>query len=223
MADSSLPAGWEVVEESASAQPQAPKPTSAIPDGWEVVEDTPTKSGGEGALMTGGALATLAGAVPVVRGLAERIATSPAIGATVQRVAPAAAGLNVAKLGYDIYQGKNPLRSVWEAAKNEGLRRGGLAAYRAAAPIAEGLATPAAAFGAGGLAGLAGTAGFLGALQHDANRHVDIDYSKNTPDTWIARVLGGRSADERMDDPNDPMFKPDDTEMVRAAVMQGLR
>ena len=187
------------------------------------MEDAPTKSGGEGALATGGALATLAGAVPVVRGLAERIATSPAIGSAIQRAAPAAGALNIGKLGYDIYQGKNPLSAGWDALKNEGMRRGGLAAYRSAAPVAEALGTGAAAFGAGGLAGLAGTAGFLGALQHDANRDVQIDYSKNTPDTWIARALGGRTADERMDDPNDPMFRPDDQAMVRASVLAQLQ
>lgn len=219
---SSLPAGWEVVEESASAQ-SASKPSSALPDGWEVVEDAPTKSGGEGALAAGAGLAGLAAAVPATRAIAERVATSPMVSAAMQRFAPVAGTLNAGKLGYDLVTGKNPMSSAASALKNELMRRGAQVAYRGAAPVAEALGTGAAAFGAGGLAGLAGTAGFLGALQHDANRHVDIDYSKNTPDTWIARVLGGRTADERMDDPNDPAFQPDDSATVRAAVIQGLR
>lgn len=239
---SSLPSGWEVVEESASdhPMPNTAKPQAAIPEGWEVVEDEPTKSSGTGALATGGVLGTLAAAVPAARMLAERVATSPMVGTAVQRLAPAAAGLNIGKLGYDIATGRNPMSAAGSALKNELLRRGAQYAYRSAAPVAQalgaegvaGMAAPIAVPIAGGLAGLAGTAGFLGALQHDANRRVDIDYSKRTPDTDIAKVFmnmrnseanRGRSLDERMDDPNDVMFQPDDAEIVRAAVIQGLR
>lgn len=257
---SSLPAGWEVVEESASAQ-SASKPSSALPDGWEVVEDTPTKSSGEGALAAGAGLAGLAAAVPTVGAVANRLANlttqvaakvpnpigfgsravapvmetvaSPAlqrIGAVAGRVA---APLNVGMAAVDYLRGKRSLTgAATQAAMGEGARRyltpdrllrAARVIQRGATPVAEALGGGAAAFGAGGLAGTAGTAAFLGALQHDANRRVDIDYSKNTPDTWIARVLGGRTADERMDDPNDPAFQPDDSATVRAAVIQGLR
>jgi hypothetical protein len=93
------------------------------------------------------------------------------------------------------------------------------------------MAAPVAVPLAGGLAGLAGTAGFLGALQHDANRTVEIDYSKDTPDTAVARVFSnmrdsernrGRSLDERQDDPADVMFQADDTATVRPAAEPGL-
>lgn len=108
-----------------------------------------------------------------------------------------------------------------------------------------GLAPEAAAVGtaplavplAGGLGGVTGAMGFLAALQHDANRKVTIDYSKNTPDTAIARVFGDmqrseanrrRTRDERMDDPSDPMFQADDTAtavpaLAREAVIAQLK
>jgi hypothetical protein len=155
------------------------------------------------------------------------------------RLSQGAGALNVGKLGYDLMTGKNPLQSAWSAVKNEGMRQGAKLAYRAATPLASGLgaegvaglAAPVAVPLAGGLAGIAGTAGFLGALQHDANRHVDIDYSKDTPDTAIARVFTNmrnseanrdRTLDERMDDPDDVMFKPDETATVRGAVLAQL-
>lgn len=175
-------------------------------------------SDGTGALATGGALATMAAGVPVVKRVAEHVATSPALGKLVQRFAPAAGALNLGQSAYDVVSGRKTVGEAGvDAAKGEAIRqlvkRAPAALQRVATPIA-GMSAPLAA---GGLAGLAGTAGFLGALQRDANRDVQVDYGKNTPDTWIARLLGGRSADERMDDPNDPAFKPDDEATVTAA------
>ncbi|HEX5010218.1 MAG TPA: hypothetical protein VFY71_07440 [Planctomycetota bacterium] len=102
--------------------------------------------------------------------------------------------------------------------------KGAKVLQRVATPVANalgaegvaGMSAPVAVPLAGGLAGLGGTAAFLGALEHDANRKVDIDYSKDTPDTWIAKALGGKADDARMDDPDDPLFRPDDSETVTA-------
>jgi hypothetical protein len=236
---------------------------------WRKVEEDPgpAKSDGSGAMAAGAGLAGLAAAVPVVRGLAGRLANlsttvttadpqlslfgAPAAAArtvmapAVQKAAAfagrIAAPLNIAKQGYDVLTGK---QSVWDAAKdaawNEGGRRilrpdklitkGAQLAQRMAAPVADalgaegvaGMAAPLAVPLAGGLAGVAGSMGFLGALQHDANRKVTIDYSKKgNLDTAVARVFmdmrnseanRGKTLDERMDDPNDvAMFRPDDT------------
>lgn len=176
--------------------------------------EAPEKSDGRGALATGGALATLAAAIPATRAVAERVATSPLVGGAVSKIAAGAGALNVGKLGYDLAHGRG-LSAIMDAAKNEALRQGGKLAYRAAAPAAEALGTGAAAFGAGGLAGLAGTTGFLGALQHDANRTVPMDYTKRNLTEDIARVLGGAGAtDAQMDDPNHPAFRADDAETV---------
>lgn len=229
---SGVPTGWEVVEASAPEQATS-APKSSIPDGWEVVEESaPERSSGAGALAAGGALATMAGAVPVVKGLAERIATSPMISRGMAMANKAAAPLNVGMEAYNVLTGqKSPTQALGGALKGELMRRGANLAYRGAAPVATalgaegvaGMAAPAAVPLAGGLLGTAGSAAFLGALQHDANRQVDIDYSKNTPDTWIARALGGGpSVDQRMDDPNDPMFRPDDEAIVRASVLAQL-
>jgi hypothetical protein len=97
---------------------------------------------------------------------------------------------------------------------------------------------PAAVPLAGGIAGLAIPATLLAGIQHDANRKVTIDYSKeDTPDTAVARVFmnmrnseanKGRTLDERMDDPNDVMFRADDSadaetaESARAALLAKL-
>jgi len=253
----SVPAGWEVVEESAPE-------VGSLPQGWEVVEDTSAPTNHMAGI--GGAAALAAGVVPAVKGLAERVATQPALGATAGALVARAAGpLNVATSAYDYFTGKRSLTgAATQAAVGEGARRlmgqlpqriiqgGAQMAQRAAAPVAQalgaegvaGMAAPVAVPLAGGLAGVAGTAGFLGALQHDANRHVDIDYSKNTPDTDIARVFmnmrnseanRGRSLDQRMDDPNDVMFQADDSATVtptgppepgmlqRLAILAGLR
>lgn len=202
-------------------------------------EQTPDKPTGAGAMATGIGLAGVAAAVPAAKWLAERIATSPAIGGAVQGVTRAAAPLNVGMQAYEVLSGRKTLgQAAMGAAKGEAIRRGTKLAYRAATPVAEGLgaegvagmAAPVAVPLAGGLAGLAGTAGFLGALQHDANRTVDIDYSKNTPDTAIARVFSnmrdseknrGKTLAERQDDPNDVMFQPDEAVTVAAEPASG--
>lgn len=237
-----VPDGWDVVETSTA-------PGGGVPDGWEVVEDA-NKPSGAGALATGAGLATLAAGtaasvMPMVRnGIQDgvtRLATAPGLASAAGKLAGrVAAPLNIVKQGYDVLSGK---QSAFDAAKdalvNEGARRffrperlvraGVKLAQRAALPVAEAMeggamAAPLAIPLAGGLAGLAGTAGFLGALQHDANRKVTIDYSKNTPDTAIARMFSnmrdseknrGKTLAERQDDPNDVMFQPDDSETVR--------
>lgn len=212
-------------------------------------QDAPANwMGGVSALAAGGAAA-----LPAARGLAERIATSPMLsraGAAAEGVMGKLPGLqhlgplNAGKQAYDVLTGRQSIPgAVGDYARNAILSSPGRAisaVQNVAGRVATGLgaegvagmAAPIAVPIAGGLAGVAGTAGFLGALQHDANRHVDIDYTKNTPDTDIAKVLmnmrnseanRGRTVDERMDDPNDVMFRPDDTEMVRAAVLSQLQ
>jgi hypothetical protein len=193
----------------------------------------PEKPSGAGAMAAGGAFATLAAGVPLARRIAEHVATSPTIGRAVSGVTRAAGPLNLGVQAYEVVSGrKRPLSALKDAILGEGARQGAKLAYRATGPVASalgaegvaGMAAPVAVPLAGGLAGVAGTAGFLGALQHDANRHVDIDYSKQTPDTDIAKVLTqmmtseatkGRTRDERMDDPSDVMFRADDAEEVR--------
>lgn len=259
----SVPDGWDVVESPsqtaqgsrASNRAAATPGAASVPDGWEVADapEAPTNwMGGLSATAAAGAAA-----LPALRGVAERVATSPALGGTASALAARlAAPLNVGKQLYDVATGKqSALDAAKDAALGEGARRifrpermiraGAQLAQRVAAPIANalgaegvaGMAAPVAVPVAGGLAGVAGTAGFLGALQHDANRHVDIDYTRNTPDTDIAKVFinmrnseanRGRSVDERMDDPNDVMFRPDDAmtvtpEMARAAILAKLQ
>lgn len=230
-----VPDGWEVVEDTAPV-------AAGAPEGWELVEDAEKPTNAMG--LVSAATAAGAAAVPVVRGLAARLA-SPALGATAGALAARVAGpLNVGTAIYRVASGKESLpRAAVDAAVGEGARRffrpermvqpAVRAVQRLAAPVANALgaegvvgAAPVAVPLAGGLAGVAGTAGFLGALQHDANRNVQIDYSKRTPDTDIARVLmnmrnseanRGRSLEERMDDPNDVMFQADDSATVRGA------
>jgi hypothetical protein len=236
--DPNIPDGWEVVQDSPT------QAATGTPDGWEVVEDaTPAPSnwmGGLSALSAAGAAA-----VPAAKGLAERIATSPTLGSTAGALASRlAAPANALKQGYDVLTGKQSLTgALGDGAMGEGARRlvrpGVQMLQRGAASVASalgsegvaGTAAPVAVPLAGGLAGVAGTAGFLGALQHDANRQVTTDYTKNTPDTDIAKVFmhmrnseanRGRTLDERMDDPNDVMFRPDDQAEVRAAVIAAL-
>lgn len=211
---------------------------------WRRVEAPaePQKSSGEGALAAGAGLAGLAAAVPAARALAERVATSPMINAAVGKAGSAlGAGVNPLYQAYEVVSGRKGLgKAVKDGLVTEAGRRALAAIPRAATGVANalgaegvaGLSAPAGVAAAGGLAGLAGTSAFLGALQHDANRRVDIDYSKRTPDTDIAKVFmnmrnseanRGKSLEERMDDPNDVMFRPDDAEVVRAAVLQQLR
>lgn len=191
------------------------------------LDATPEKSDGSGALATGGVLAGLAGAVPLIQRGAEHLATSPALGSLVKRFAPAAGALNVGSSAWDVISGRKSVgQAVKDGAIGEGVRqvakRAPALLQRAAAPVA-GMSVPLVA---GGLAGVAGTTAFLGALQHDANRHVDIDYSKRTPDTDIATVFmdmlqseanKGKTRDARMDDPNDVLFHADDTATVTPA------
>jgi hypothetical protein len=90
---------------------------------------------------------------------------------------------------------------------------------RAATPIA-GMSAP---FVAGGLAGLAVPAAALGAIQHDANRDVPMDYTKRNLTEDIARALGSAGAtDAQMDDPTHPAFRPDDSATVSAGEPGGL-
>lgn len=218
---------------------------STDPNAGQDAAPDPIKPDGTETMAAGAGLGLLAGAVPVARALAERVATSPAISATVGQAARLGGLYSLGSAANDVVHGRNPLPSLL---KNEGTRQGVKLAYRAATPAAEGLgaegvagmAAPLAVPLAGGLAGLAGSVAFLGALEHDANRHVDIDYSKDTPDTAIARVFSnmrdseknrGRSLAERQDDPNDVMFRPDDSVTVtpdtsglsRAAVIAQLK
>lgn len=151
---------------------------------------------------------------------------------------------NIVKSVYDVASGKeSPLEAGAEFVAGEAARKyfrperlipkAAQVLQRVATPVANalgaegvaGMAAPVAVPLAGGLAGVAGTAGFLGALQHDANRTVTTDYSKNTPDTAIARVFSNmrdseknraRTLAERQDDPNDVMFTPDDSATVTA-------
>jgi hypothetical protein len=198
-------------------------------------EVTPDKPSGAGAAAAGVGLAALAGAVPIVRRVAEHVATSPLVGRAVSGLTKAAAPLNVGMQAYEVLSGRKSLGSAAVgAAKGEAVRQGIKLAPRAAGAVAStlgaegvaGMAAPLAVPLAGGLAGLAGTAGFLGALQHDANRTVEIDYSKHTPDTAVARVFSNmrdseknrsRTLAERQDDPNDVMFTPDDTATVQGS------
>jgi hypothetical protein len=128
--------------------------------------------------------------------------------------------VNVLKQGTDVLSGRQSIPgAIGDFAQNAALSnpaktlRGvqGLALRTATA-----LGTPAAATMAGGLAGVAGTAGFLGALQHDANRDVTIDYQKPTLDTAVARVFSnmrdseanrGKTLEARRTDPNDVMYQ----------------
>jgi hypothetical protein len=178
----------------------------------------PEQSDGSGALATGGVLATMAAAVPGVKRVAEHVATSPTLGKLVQKFAPAAGALNLGQSAYDVVSGRKGVGEAGiDAAKGEALRqlvkRAPALLQRAATPIA-GMSAPLAA---GGLAGLAGSAGFLGALQHDANRDVPMDYTKRNLTEDIARALMGSGAtDAQMDDPTHPAFRPDDSETVTA-------
>lgn len=194
-------------------------------------ETTPEKPSGAGALAAGAGLGVLAAGVPVAKRVAEHVATSPALGSLVQKFAPAAGALNVGQSALDVVTGRKSVGEAGvDAAKGEAARqvvkRVPSLLQRAATPVA-GMSAPLVA---GGLAGVAGTAGFLGALQHDANRQVDIDYQKNTPDTAIARVFSnmrdseknrGKTLAERQDDPNDVMFTPDEATTVRGGAGGG--
>lgn len=218
---------WRRVEAAAPAGPEVGtrKTKGGITgewDGttWRQLADAPDNTMAGVAAGAAGAAAS----VPIVKRIAEHVATSPALGNIVKRFAPAAGALNVGQSAYDVLTGRQTVGgALTSAAKGEAIRQ----VVKRAPALLQRAATPAAAMStpvmAGGLAGVAGTAGFLAALQHDANRKVDIDYSKNTPDTWIARVLGGRSRDQRMDDPNDPMFQPDDQAVVTAKLLELLR
>lgn len=236
----SVPPGWEVVEETGQS-PTTPVAGNGVPEGWTVAEDAPAapSAGGLGALSATAAAG--AAAIPAAKWLAEHIATSPTIGRIADTAAgrggallgPLAAGANPVYQGYQVATGQKSLGSAvsgglkTEATRQAAMRAPGVAARVASALGAEGvggMAAPVAVPLAGGLAGLAGSTGFLAALQHDANRHVDIDYSKDTPDTAIARVFSnmrdseanrGKTLDQRQDDPNDVMFQPDESVTVR--------
>jgi hypothetical protein len=201
---------WETVDVS--------EQTDAAPDEWETVADGPAKSDGSGALAAGGMLAGLAGVVPLIQRGAEHVATSPTLGNVVKRFAPAAGVFNAGQSAYDVLSGR---KSVGQAVKDGGIgelvrqavKRAPAALQRVATPVA-GMSAPLVA---GGLAGVAGSAGFLGALQHDANRDVPMDYTKRNLTEDIARALMGSGAtDAQMDDPNHPAFRPDDSETVTA-------
>jgi hypothetical protein len=243
---------WRQVSTDASAE--APAPASAGPaigtrktkngitgewDGttWRQVdvtgepETTPDKPSGAGALAASAGVGLLAAGVPVAKRVAEHVATSPALGTLVQKFAPAAGALNVGQSALDVVTGRKSVGEAGvDAAKGEAVRqvvkRVPALLQRAATPVA-GMAAP---FVAGGLAGVAGSTAFLGALQHDANRKVDIDYSKNTPDTAIARAFlnmrdseknRGKTLAERQDDPDDVMFQADDTATVTGGAAPG--
>jgi hypothetical protein len=169
--------------------------------------------------------ATGAAAVPVARRVAEQVATSPSLGRKAGALTKRNAPLNLAKQAYDVATGRQSLAGgATDAALGEGARRllrpGAQLAQRIATPVA-GMSAP---FVAGGLAGVAGTAGFLGALQHDANRTVPMDYTKRNLTEDIARVLGSSGAtDAQMDDPTHPAFRADDTATVSAAPAGGSR
>jgi hypothetical protein len=190
-----------------------------------VDEQEPEQSGGDGALATGGVLATMAAGVPLAKRAAEGVVSAgPALGKAVKRFAPAAGVFNLGQSALDVVTGQKSLGEAGvDAAKGEALRqvvkRAPAMLQRVAAPVA-GMSAP---FAAGGLAGLAGSAGFLGALQHDANRDVPMDYTKRNLTEDVARALGSAGAtDVQMDDPNHPAFRPDDSATVSAGEPGGL-
>jgi hypothetical protein len=221
---------WRRVAEAPSAGPEvgARKVKDGITGEWDgttwrrvaapeadAEPEKPTNwMGGVSALA-----ATGAAALPAAKRIAEQVATSPTLGRTAGLLAKRLAPLNIVKQGYDVATGKQGIvGAATDAALGEGARRlvGPAAKFlqRAATPVA-GMSVPMAA---GGLAGVAGTAGFLGALQHDANRTVPMDYTKRNLTEDIARVLGSSGAtDAQMDDPTHPAFRADDSATVAAA------
>lgn len=218
----------------------------AADDEWEDV--APSNDAGTAA----GGLGVLSGLTAVARPVLAEVAESQGLANVIEKVAGAGklvpglgtGAATAGSLAYGIAKGEDPtklgVRAVTGAATGYGmklLKEGAKLGLRQLQPAAAGAANilglepgaaataPLAVPLAGGLAGVAGSAGFLAALQHDANRHVDIDYSKHTPDTAIARAFSnmrdseknrGRSLAERQDDPNDVMFTPDDTATVAA-------
>jgi hypothetical protein len=202
----------------------------------EALTAEPAKSDGSGALAASGGLAGLAGLITAARSGAGAF-VKPGLATTATKLAGRLAGpANLIKQGYDVATGKQG--AGWAAAElaaGEGARRyfrperlvhpAVRMAQKAVAPVASalgaegvaGMAAPLAVPLAGGLAGLAGSAGFLGALQHDANRDVPMDYTKQNLTEDIARALGRTGAtDAQMDDPTHPAFRPDDSETVTA-------
>ena len=224
-----------------SANAPTPAPQQSGGDDWFAANAASAGAPSNGMGLLSAASAAGAAAIPAGRALAERIATSPLVtrgAALAEKLAgkvPGIGQLNAGKQLYDVASGQQSIPgAAVDFARNAILSspgrliRGGQALAGRAATA---LGSPAALPIAGGLAGLAGTTGFLAALQHDANRRVDIDYSKNTPDTAVAKVFRnmqtseanrGRTLDERMDDPNDVMFRPDDSETVRLALLDAL-
>ncbi len=158
---------------------------------------------------------------------------SPLLKGASAVVGKAAAPLNAGMALVDYLRGK---RSLTGAVMQGGggyaatryltpdrLMKGAQAVQRVATPAAEALGGAGALTTAGGLAGVGGLAAFLGALQHDANRDVPMDYTKPNLTEDIARVLGGTGAtDAQMDDPSHPAFRADDSATVTAGEEAGL-
>lgn len=205
-------------------------------------EADPVKADGSGALAAGGGLAGLAGLIAAAKSGAGAL-VKPGLATKATRFAGRLAGpANYIKQGYDVATGKqSPGWAAAELALGEGARKffrperlvhpAVRMAQKAVAPVASalgaegvaGMAAPLAVPLAGGLAGLAGTAGFLGAVEHDANRDVPMDYTKRNLTEDIARALGSTGAtDAQMDDPNHPAFRADDSATVSAGEPGGL-
>jgi hypothetical protein len=182
-----------------------------------------------------------AAAVPALKAGAQAF-VKPGLATTATRLAGRIAGpANAIKQGYDVVTGQqSKLGAAAELLAGEGARRyfrperlihpAVRMAQKAVAPVASalgaegvaGMAAPLAVPLAGGLAGVAGTAGFLGALQHDANRTVPMDYTKRNLTEDIARALGSTGAtDAQMDDPTHPAFRADDSATVTAGPQPG--
>ncbi len=168
-------------------------------------------------------------AEPVMRTVASPLLKQ--VGAVAGRVA---GPLNYAKQAYDVATGKQSVAGAgWDLAAGETARRlfrpervipkTAQVLQRVATPAAEALGGAGALTTAGGLAGVGGLTAFLGALQHDANRDVPMDYTKRNLTEDIARVLGGTGAtDAQMDDPSHPAFRADDSATVTAGEEAGL-
>lgn len=164
-----------------------------------------------------------------------RTVASPLLKGATEVAGKVAAPLNIGMAALDYARGKRSLGgAAAQAAGGELARRvitperivqAAKLLQKGATPIANalsaegvaGMAAPVAVPLAGGLAGVAGTTGFLGALQHDANRDVPMDYTRRNLTEDIARVLGGAGATEaQMDDPSHPAFRADDSVTVAA-------
>jgi hypothetical protein len=170
------------------------------------------------------------GFVPRAASAAEpvmRTVASPMLARAGALAGRFAAPINVGLAGVDYLRGKRSAPSAigqaagGYAAKHfltpDRLMKGAQVVQRVATPVAQALGGAGALTAAGGLAGLAGSAGFLGALEHDANRDVPMDYTKRNLTEDIARALSRTGAtDVQMDDPSHPAFRPDDSETVTA-------